>query len=224
MVEQLTGGRLTNNAFCHLDPDLDRDSISRRPGWRGAFGQVGMSQGHLANQQVSVGDLFLFWGLFCPARLDGTWNFCGQREHRIFGWMQIDEVVHIGADPKPILQRFPWLEGHPHLVDGWSASNTVYIAREQLELPGRTLTQPGWGLFKRGWRLTNDLSGLVSSWRVPDWLNPTRGGCGMTYHPLPRWSNDGILRTAARGQEFVANVSSDASAIQWIADLFKEQS
>ncbi|MEO7994503.1 MAG: hypothetical protein ABI743_08890, partial [bacterium] len=58
------------------------------------------------------------------------------------------------------------------------------------------------------------------SWWVPDWLNPKRGGVGMTYHANPdRWSSDGTVRTVGRGQEFVADIGDRADAREWIADL-----
>src|SRR4051794_8770818 len=67
MVADLTRGKLTPDHPCHLDPDLDAGSLPERlPGWRGALGQVAAARAHLANQGVSVGDLFLFWGLYRP--------------------------------------------------------------------------------------------------------------------------------------------------------------
>ena len=49
---------------CHLDPDLRKDIRNRLPGWKPAFGQSGSALGHLQNMNVSVGDLFLFFGRF----------------------------------------------------------------------------------------------------------------------------------------------------------------
>jgi hypothetical protein len=60
LVSDLTRGRLTEKDWCHLDPDISEDALPRRPGWRGALGQVSAAQGHLANQDVLPGDLFLF--------------------------------------------------------------------------------------------------------------------------------------------------------------------
>jgi hypothetical protein len=51
--------------LAHLDPDLCFQSLATRPaGWRAAFGQSSAAQGHLKNQEVGEGDLFLFFGWF----------------------------------------------------------------------------------------------------------------------------------------------------------------
>lgn len=50
---------------CHLDPDI-RSGIRTIPvkDWKPAFGQTGSAAGMLQNAGVTVGDLFLFFGLF----------------------------------------------------------------------------------------------------------------------------------------------------------------
>jgi len=45
-------------------PALSHSSLPREPGWRPLFGQSGAAQGHLRNQHVNIGDVFLFFGLF----------------------------------------------------------------------------------------------------------------------------------------------------------------
>ena len=223
LVEELTKGRIRSDYNCHLDPDLDEESLPRRAGWRGALGQLGAAQSHLAKNSVGPGDLFLFWGLFRTAAIDPAtkrWHFKGPREHRIFGWMQIDEVLRVGPDPQQVLRKYPWLEKHPHAEPGWAKSNTIYIAREQLRLPSRALNQKGFGLFEKGYRLTSDASPRASTWSVPRWLNPRTGGVGMTYHPDSRWNSDGSLTAAGRGQEFVADIGERDDALDWVAALF----
>jgi hypothetical protein len=193
-------------------------------GWRGAFGQVGRAQTHLNNQGVCEGDLFLFFGLFRNAHVqDGRWRFKGAREHSIFGWLQIDKIVHVGGDPAETLRAYPWLENHPHTdpSDDWPQSNTIYIARERLALDGLHGDLAGWGLFKTGLRLTAENSILPSVWRVPAWLNPTVGGTGFTYNPPGRFKPNGELRSPGRGQEFVADIAERHDALTWLHDLFR---
>ena len=139
---------------------------------------------------------------------------------RIFGWLQVDCVLEVGTDARASRKRSPWLTDHPHLQSGWPASNTVYVAREALNLGGKELALPGWGLFARGLRLTAPAAKQLSRWAVPDWLNPKRGGCGLTYHPPERFSADGHLQAAARGQEFVANIGEREDAREWVRGLF----
>src|SRR5690606_16187329 len=126
---------------------------------------------------------------------------------RIFGWLQVDSVLRLGGDSASIVGRYPWLADHPHLQPGWPPSNTVYLARERLSLFGDDLKLPGWGVFRIGHRLTALGSTKPTVWSVPDWLNPSKGGTGMTFHPSERWSSDGFVRSASRGQEFVANIA-----------------
>ena len=61
--------------------------------------------------------------------------------------------------------------------------------------------------------------GAVSNWNVPAWLDPSRGGTGMTYHPPARWLGDGLLRAAPRGQEFVADAGTRRDALEWLETL-----
>ena len=220
----LKGSRVTASTPCHLDPDIDRSVLPRRHGWRGAFGQVGAAQSHLRNQGVQTGDLFLFWGLFRPVSRTsaGTWAFDGPGEHRIFGWLQVGEVVSLGTNPVTTLRQFPWLADHPHVRSGWPASNTVYVASEFLEIGDRHLSRASAGVFTRGVRLTQSGSMQPSRWSVPHWLDPTKGGVGLTYNPLPRWNGHGGLQAAARGQEFVANIASRDDAVEWLTRLFEE--
>jgi len=53
----------------HLDPDLGTFTVDgRRSRCAGVFGQAPAASGHLDNQGVAVGDLFLFFGTFQDAR------------------------------------------------------------------------------------------------------------------------------------------------------------
>jgi Nucleotide modification associated domain 3 len=109
-ANDLTSGRITKSTPCHLDPDLDAMELRRATHWRSALGQVGTAQGHLWKQSVQMGDLFLFWGFFRPAlrrENDLRWMFNGAREHRIFGWLQVGDILAVGADPRAALKKYP---------------------------------------------------------------------------------------------------------------------
>ena len=226
LVTDLSRGRITADHRCHLDPDLDPAALPRQPGWRGAMGQVSSAQTHLANHRVASGDLFLFWGLFRAVRRaeggGGRWAFTGPAEHRLFGWLQIDEILAVGDNPTPTLKQHPWLAAHPHLATGWKRNNTVYVAREELAIPGVRTSLPGFGLFRSGLRLTAATSPQPSTWTAPAWLDPLSGGTGLTYHPHERWSTDHTLRAAARGQEFIADMGERTDAQAWLQQLFEQ--
>jgi len=222
MVNDLTKGRYSASDACHLDPDIEATALRRRPGWRGAFGQVGQAQGHLLNENVGPGDLFLFWGLFRAARKGQRWEFCGPREHRIFGWLQVHEVVRAGANGSAVARNAPWLADHPHARDGWPVSNTIYIGARSLTLRNPINGVAGWGCFRGGLRLTAPDSQAVSTWSVPPWLNPACGGVGMTFHQQPqRWTTSGTVAIVRRGQEFVADIGQRADALDWLEQLFE---
>ena len=56
-IQDLSNNKIKSTDTCHFDPNLDY----------GEFGQVGAAQTHLKNNNVKVGDLFLFWGWFLEA-------------------------------------------------------------------------------------------------------------------------------------------------------------
>ena len=95
IVTILTKGRQRPEFRAHLDPDLRKDLLPRDPGWRASLGQAGRAQGHLRNQGVRAGDIFLFWGLF--RSVDDELRWIGRREHRVWGWMQVGEVASVDS-------------------------------------------------------------------------------------------------------------------------------
>lgn len=219
LVEDLTKGKINRHSRCHLDPDLKPSVLPRLPGWRGAIGQVGAAQGHLSNAGISVGDLFLFWGLFRHAEQNARWTFYGAPEHRLFGWLQVGEILNLGEDGSFAAKRYPWLRDHPHVRDGWSRQNVLYVASQALRFDDVDLRLPGWGVFRHGLKLTAD-GASPSVWSVPDWLNPARGGVGMTYHKADSWNPNGVVTCAGRGQEFVAEIAKRTDALVWLSRLF----
>ena len=186
IVRKITKNRYSENNLCHHDPMFHRKKC--------AFGQTGAAQSHLANNGIGVGDVFLFFGLF--SNLNGR-----DRHHRIFGYLQVQEVVYLGASPKLEDQPSGFKNQHPHTIGKWNSNNTIYLGS------GRTAT-------------TNDLAlrlsvegNMVSKWRVPSWLSKT----GLTYHTRSsRWGDDNILQVVGRGQEFITDVTGNAEANAWL--------
>ena len=223
MVTDLTRFRHRAGTACHLDPDIDRSCLPRREGWRGAFGQIGAALGHLENQGVGAGDLFLFWGCYRPAekRL-GTWTFTGPTVHMLYGWLQVGRYHRLGPDGSHVLSHRPWLADHPHARPGWGNRNGLFVAADTVRVPGFRLERPGWGVLGRGVQLSAP-GQMPSTWRVPDWLHPERGGVGMTYHPPHRWSANGAVRCAPRGQEFVAHVGDDVRVGTWLSAIMDQR-
>jgi len=205
VVEDLTRGRVRASWGAHLDPDLLRSAIPRARGWRPVFGQVGAAQRVLENAGVGAGDLFLFFGWFRRAEVvDGRYRFARRAEHLhvLWGWLEVGRVVDLGRAAPPA-----WARDHPHChLD--ARRNVLWIGR-------------GGGVFRRyreDLRLTAP-GETRSVWRLPGWFRP--GSLGM-HGDRSRWSRRGghaILRTAARGQEFVLDAADRSEAVGWARRL-----
>lgn len=162
------------------------------------FGQVGAAQSHLANQGVGPGDVFLFFGLFREERQPP--------HHRIFGYLAVAEVVPLNGCAPARLDELRLL-GHPHALRREGQDDTIYVGQGRKADHARDtlrLSVPG---------------ASPSLWRRPDWL---RQG-NLTYHQrADRWLSGDRLRSAPRGQEFVARVDGDTAARRWLDLIIAE--
>lgn len=228
IVSSLTQGKISPTCSCHLDPDLHYDSVPRTPGWRPTLGQVGAAQSHLKKQNVSVGDLFLFFGWFKETEWNGkalVFKRKARDLHVIFGWLQIGEMHRPSAK---LLQRYSWLKEHPHCQSelDWNKNNTIYIAKEKLELPDCRHPLPGGGTFDRfrpSLQLTSKSASKRSLWGLPQWFYPEGKESVLSYHKnLKRWSPEEsttTLQSVGKGQEFVLNTEHYPEAIDWAREL-----
>jgi hypothetical protein len=228
-VSHLTRGRIRSTSRAHLDPDLIDSDLPRQPGWRPLFGQAGAAQGHLAAQGVGPGDLFLFFGLFRQTQWQrGRLKLVpgAPRQHLIWGWMQIDEVVPVDACPEAIRR---YVDYHPHFRRDPDPANTLYIARSELALPAhKSLRQSGAGVFEHfslSRCLTDAEATGPSQWRLPAWCHPRDGQVPLSCHDRrARWQSDakGVrLQSVARGQEFVLDTGRFPEALDWAAGMFR---
>lgn len=219
------------HANAHLDPDLDGELFAPRArGWRPSFGQRDRPQGHLHNQHVGVGDLFLFFGWFKDAHPEGgqlRYVHPARDLHVVFGWLQIGRVLAVGQDEIP-----NWLHYHPHIVNAnlYGDNNTIYVARDELNLNGKDSAIAGAGIFPQfndALRLTAPDEHRRSYWRLPRWFYPfgNRPRPPLTYHENPgRWILNGdhvILESAYPSQEFVFDTAEYPEAVGWVGSLFQ---
>ena len=226
IVYDITDGCVLPTDTAHVDPDLNIGCLERKTGWRPLFGQAGAAQGHLMNQNVTAGDIFVFFGWFQESELvDGKLRFRTQSTgvHAIYGWLQIEETIPVGGcDNVP-----NWATYHPHLQRPEPFKNdTLYVGKECLTLPnvGTTLF-PGAAIFKRysnKLQLTKDQYNR-SVWELPSWFFPKNEHFPLTYHgDRDRWKREEDkvnLRTVGRGQEFVMDTTIYPEAITWFHDL-----
>ncbi|WP_275289118.1 hypothetical protein [Halomonas elongata] len=228
LVSDLTQGRIAAGAGAHLDPDLMRQSLPRKPGWRPVFGQMGQALGHLRNQGVGPGDLFLFFGLFRRVeRAEGRWRWVRDAApcHVLWGWMQVAEALSL---EKALPPAYSWAGYHPHCQRIGDAGNVLYIARRHLRVVGEDEGLPGAGVFSHygaGRRLTAVSAARVSDWELPAWWYPDAGREPLSYHGDPeRWCRRGgrtALRAVARGQEFVLDTGQYPEAQPWVRELIR---
>lgn len=178
-------GKVGAQDLCHHDPMFLDDG-------RAILGQCGAAQTHLERQGVGVGDLFLFFGLFREED--------GKPHHRIFGFLEVEEVLPLPAAPRARVDELAGL-GMPHAIGLHSTNDTAYIGRG-------SMARLAHGIL----RLTVP-EGPPSLWQVPPWLRET----GLSYHDrADRWHGAGRLQSVARGQEFVADIGNRADAAHWL--------
>jgi hypothetical protein len=228
IVEDLSRGELRSNSTVHLDPDLRSRAYPRERGWRPIFGQgEPRAESHLQKCGVTIGDLFLFYGWFREAERndEGTYQYTKDAPdlHVIYGWLQVGAIV--SCDDRQ-LSDIPWARYHPHFQD---RDGTVYLSRRTLHL-GHVLDGiPGGGCFTRyhdSLRLTAPDSEHRRVWRLPRWFYPRNGCFPLTYHParasFSRRDNHTIMRSAARGQEFVLDSREYPEGISWARGIIRK--
>ena len=185
IVERATRGKINRDHLCHEDPMFVSGECF--------FGQCGAAQSHLQNNGVGLDDLFLFFGLFCD-------EATGERHHRIFGFLRVNEV----APPSAMTALGQLIRPHPHTLGEWNENNTVYRGEGMVASKAHgalRLTQPG---------------GPLCHWIVPAWL----ASAGLTYHGASeRWLSEDRLATVARGQEFVTDVGESSDARRWAESI-----
>ncbi len=225
LVSDLSKGKLTGASRVHVDPDLDRQSLPRPRGWQSLFGQCGAAQSHLQSHAVGEGDIFLFFGWFRQVEsYRRRWRYVAGTpdQHVIYGWMQVQSVhtvEELTRSGKP-----GWMLYHPHCLAEFSGSNVIYRAGSQLMLDGSPVA-PGAGVFKR-YRpelcLTQDGSSR-SHWQLPLWMHPQGRESTLSYHnDLKRWQREDqytLLKSVARGQEFVLDLEHYPEGISWLRQL-----
>lgn len=200
----------------HLDPDLVRETRPRRDGWLPNLGQIGAAGGHLRNQGVGPGDLFLFYGWFRHASIDdgGRVGFVKDSPdlHVIFGYLQVGERLAAQS-----LEALPaWLHDHPHATPARlaKATNTIYVAPPIL---AGSSAVTGGGVFRFDDRLVLTKDGQSRGrWN----LNPEIfQRLEISYHSPECWQGD-YFQSYPRAQEYV--VKADQRAADWAMTLVQD--
>jgi len=95
---------------CHYDPQIMNEYFT--------LGQTGSALGHLNNQNVGVGDIFLFYGLFQKVEyINNKWQYIDRPFHYIFAYMEIEDVLEVNNSKILIPKKYEFLRKHPHLQE-----------------------------------------------------------------------------------------------------------
>jgi hypothetical protein len=213
----------------HLDPDLRASARPRDPGWRPLFGPGTSAQGHLDNNQVGTGDIFLFLGWFRQTEWIHhklAYESSERYLHLIFGWLQVGDVWRVGTRGPVALPAYA--RYHPHAIKDHileRASNTIYGAATSPA--GKSPFQWRGGAFARfdpRLQLTAHPSHKDwSQWRLPSWFYPFPNRPPLTYHENPdRWKLvDGYayLNSVGKAQEFVLDADRYPEARAWVEEI-----
>ena len=239
LIEQLYRGKRSRFDFCHLDPDVRADSLPRRrrhKHWRPLFGQHGTAAVQLVSTQgVGEGDIFLFFGLF--RETIGWTKFVSHasKKHVIFGWLQVDEVIH---SPAHWVATHRWASSHPHTYgDSWKEPNVLFVSKPELEIvSGKRRIKtgiPGAGVFPsyhERLRLSDPKSDFPSRWKLPRELLPDpKAGRRISTLESGEWKLNSDRRSVCfdpgrirRWQEAV--ISGNAEAARWAVELIRSAS
>ncbi len=204
--------KLHKHTSCHLDPDIDFNVMERKEGWRGIFGQSGGAQRHLENQQVEIGDLFLFFGWFRKTIQDGKRISFDPKDrngkHILYGYLQVGDILKV----HPSTKVPDWMMEHPHCtpLKRRRKGNTIYLARRHLTW---NESFPGYGTFKFEEKLVLTKDDMNKScWDLPECFRHVP----ISYHKPENWKDD-HFQSVARGQEFVVHTTEEV--IQWAKQI-----
>ena len=193
----------------HVDPDLYGLAGKQ---CLGAFGQSGAALGHLNNQKVDKGDVFLFFGTFCKSK-SAVAGFEYEKMHpfhAIFGYLVVDDMFTMfDIDSKPEYHGFKL---HPHYinkdVEEYQGGNIIYYGKDF-----------GYFRFAENLRLTK--RGYKKTW----WQLPMAfADAKISYHENAEKliSGDYVeLQSIAKGQEFV--MESSPALEEWLRDIMKNK-
>lgn len=228
LLADLSRGQHSLSTHIHLDPDLNRRADLRLPGWRPSLGQTGAAQSHLVAQGVGIGDVFLFFGWFCEVEhSQGRWRYAPRARHLhvLFGWLEVGDILPVVLERERCLQTYPWIANHPHVANPARYTddrNTLYVAPNESQFaPGLQ----GGGKFQQfSQQLCLTATGHPrSTWRLPKWFHPQGRRPPLSYHARhDRWTeeqNHCVLKSVAKGQEFVLNLSHYPEGAGWIRAL-----
>ncbi|MCL2331250.1 MAG: hypothetical protein FWC61_01765 [Proteobacteria bacterium] len=195
--------------FCHLDPDIRNDCINNCPvDWMPAFGQRAAALSHLKKFNVSVGDLFVFFGWFRQTELkNGKLAFVGSDKHIIYGFMEVGDMIKGTAD---IAQTCPW---HPHSkgdvpnnLFSTDDNNWLFIPKDRR-----------YGTLKYADKRVLTKNGMSrSKWDLPNFFKNAEFSSVCS----PGWKDDYFQKTGQWQELVISNPSKEI--IDWFENIISD--
>ncbi len=203
--------KIKSSHTCHLDPDIRHDAIKREGYWKALFGQMGSAQGHLRNENVQEGDIFLFFGWFKETEIvNQSLRYVKNAPdlHIVYAYMQIGHIYSSCSDIPPSAMYHP--HANKYSID---KNNCIYEASEVLSLDD---PMAGSGCLKYNKRLILTKEGETKShWDLPDIFQDVR----ISYHSKKSFKNN-YFDSAKKGQEFV--IECNEKIIEWVQNLLMQ--
>ncbi len=184
------------HSYCHCDPYINPQLSVNGNTWIPSFGNHGAAASHLVNQEVSVGDLILFFGTFRKViKLNSKWTFDSQSKavHVLFGFMLIDQLLqlNVARDQEAAVQL--GLQKHPHLMNLYPINNILFIGDKN---------KSGMFRFNEDLVLSND-GNKKSIWKVPSFFATCDISRNKNKKRFTKEEDFVLWDTVSIGQEFV---------------------
>lgn len=196
----------------HLDPDIRYNiTKTRDKTFIGSFGQSSAALGHLNNNKVSKGDLFLFFGTFNYVKTNGFIRYDKSIPfHAIWGYLYVDHEINDISEIEN-KKELAFLKSHPHYINRKlykKNDNSIFIGNK-------------YGIFNFSdtLRLTK-LGYHKSYWSLPRYFyNTIISYLNELNKEIDESNNKCNIQTVGRGQEFVFEANNDIYS--WIDDIMK---
>jgi hypothetical protein len=201
--------KYTSSQMCHLDPDLRHSSIPNRiKHWKPVFGQSDAAQSHLQNQQVTTGDVFLFFGTFRYTQYvnDRLMYIPSSPDlHVIYGYFQIGEMYKNGSVLPPHVQYHPHANSHHQS----KKTNCIYVASDRLSFDD---TKKGSDVLSfNSKRILTKPGETKGKWQLPNFFRDL----SISYHENAFTEN--YFQSVDIGQEFV--IHANDSLLKWTQEI-----
>jgi hypothetical protein len=198
----------------HFDPMI-QSLLPEKP-LLGAFGQSGAALGHLKINQISKGDIFLFFGTFCDCYFedDKLKRYAMMHPfHAIWGFLEVDGFIDIDQNQSDIedelLKTYPSLTNHPHIQNRklYKYKNTIYIGKNYGTFRYNQSLRLSKNNFKKSiWELPQDFREVKISHVKPSGIQKDPPNIDLV--------------TASKGQEFVLKDPNNG-IINWLNSIMK---